>query len=399
MALGLASTVLIFPQTLNHLVLNGFVLGGLGPIQGLLKMQDDVLKTDPDSHAAWGGLAKKAYALRKGFMAATTQLSASSRMLHLEVSRGRISAGQLQLLIAKSRDLGTRAFGLASFVVMVEERHQGIKRYEDNPLPHHTKKVKEEATQAFEAEKSSGHSLKDLLPELGASTAELRQAAQAALGGASAWLGQINNTRWKKTPADAPTLEDRDALRERLIAVLAEYRKSKHFSLLERYRGKFDANGNLIPAPEHEISSSVYGLFRCFILTSSLIAFCQSLIEFLEFVRVIEVANPQNKLQFPGKFVQTVVENATDSTTGVTGYDDTVNDPLADDDSDDDRAAQLAKDDQKSESSADLKKRKYGEYKYPECTMPFADHLQLATPMRVTPPTTSRSLAASCLVS
>lgn len=119
LAVGICCTILFFPQTLNHLVMGGLVGGCLTPIQALLKLQDDVLKTDPDDHKSWGALADKAGNLRRAFVTASGGLAASARMLHLEISHGRISGGQLDALLGESRDLGARAFGLGSFVVSV----------------------------------------------------------------------------------------------------------------------------------------------------------------------------------------------------------------------------------------------------------------------------------------
>jgi hypothetical protein len=117
LAVGLACTIVFFPQTLNHHVLGGLVKGALGPIQELLNMQDDVLISDPSDNGTWDVLATKAARLRKGFAAGAGALAASSQMLQLEISRGRISAGELTELITRTRELGSRAFGLGSFVV------------------------------------------------------------------------------------------------------------------------------------------------------------------------------------------------------------------------------------------------------------------------------------------
>lgn len=117
MAIGIVCTLLFFPQSLSHLVMSTLVGKGLPPIQGLLSMQDQVLKTKPSDHEAWGTLAHKAGALRAGFAASSAALDSLSKMLQLEVTRGRISAAQLGKLVKVTRELGMRAFGLGSFVV------------------------------------------------------------------------------------------------------------------------------------------------------------------------------------------------------------------------------------------------------------------------------------------
>lgn len=242
---------------------------------------------------------------------------------------------------------------------MVQEGHVRMEQWLKEPLPHHTNRSKMEAVATVDAEQSSGRSLEDLLPVLELSTRELRQAAQDALNGAAAFLDEINNTRWKKAPADAPTTADRDKQRQHLADTLAQYRKSGHFEILAPFKDLFDpVTGELKPAPEKHLTGSIRGLFRCFVFTSSLISFCVTLQQYLDYVHLIEISNPKSKLQFPGKFVESVVENATDPSTGDNQYGLGVNEPLQDNDFDDHSSATSST----SKTHKGKKKRHWREY-------------------------------------
>lgn len=287
---------------------------------------------------------------------------------------------------------------------MVEERRLGLKRYQDNPLPHHTSRTRKLAEESVKAELDSGHALTDLLADVDASTVELRQACQHALNGAAAWLKTMNETRWKKFPPGFPTLADRDEARLNLVSALHDYRTNKHFLILGQFKDMFDDKGELIAGAPGVMDGRVRGLFRCFIFTTALISFSGALIEYLEYVRLIEVSNPKNKLQYPTVFVQAVLNNANDSTYGEGRFDAAIKDPLADNehqeinDSDnhdtdadsDDGKAIAAK---RKEKRKNKKRHKYREYSV--CVLVYSSSRQRATPMPATPRTTFSALAAS----
>lgn len=337
MACGVVATIVFFPQSLNHLLLSSLVHKALNPLQQLLALQDDILATKPSDHERWSALAQNCYDLRAEFVEAQSGLDGQAKMLQLEVTRGRISPGQLGELVARTRELGARAFGLASFVLMVEERHQGMKMFNEKPLPHHTSTTRAVVEHTNQHEKASRRALEDLMPELDESTRELRQAAKAGLESVSQYLDMINNHRWKRTPKDAPTIESRQETLKNLEDALEEYRKSKHFNILNGFQDLFDpVTGKLKPTTEKYLASQVRGLFRCFTFTSGLISFSKCLVEYIQFVLELEHGNPKNKLQFPGKFVAAAVENVTDSTQDSAQFDYSVQDDLADNGSQDD---------------------------------------------------------------
>jgi hypothetical protein len=116
-AIGIASTILIFPQTLNSVFLTSFVKTNLEPIIGILKLQEEVVNTPPGDIETWSELSRKAVKLRAGHVAGVMGLDAQAGLLQLEISRGRLGPGDLGMMFKKSKDLGARAYGLASFAV------------------------------------------------------------------------------------------------------------------------------------------------------------------------------------------------------------------------------------------------------------------------------------------
>lgn len=240
---------------------------------------------------------------------------------------------------------------------MIEERHDAMEHWGNTPLPHVTERTKDDVKMMDQAELREGRSLDDLMPDLAASTQRLRTAAQKGLEGASAWLDDINQHRWKKLPKDATTTLQRKENLDELKAALAEYRNDKHFTIMERFRSVFDPNTGLVLESEvTRLAGTFRGLFQCFTFTSSLIAFSHELVTYLEFTLLIELDQPKNKFQFPGKFVQQVIENANDSTGGTNNYDIGIQDQLVDDGSE--ASTHLRDSDDEGESKADRKLRK-----------------------------------------
>lgn len=116
-ATAIAACILIFPQTVNHMVTDGYVKGFLQPGNGIIALQGQVLQTDPTDPKAWAELAEKVKQLRTVASETLVALDGQLGMLELEVSRGRISARDLKTLMGKSRTLIGRMVGVSSFQV------------------------------------------------------------------------------------------------------------------------------------------------------------------------------------------------------------------------------------------------------------------------------------------
>lgn len=320
-AIAILCTIFFFPQSLSHVLISGLVHKTLKPIQEALILEDEVLSTTPTNREAWSAVYTKIHGVNAIYLEALFGLEGQAKLLQLEISHGRISAGQLGEVINRTRDLASKAFGLGTLAVsevmaeadqqaLVEDRNQYL---ESSPIPHQTSRVTRQTEYMEKSEKMGSRSLDDLIPLLKLSTAELRFAAQDALQTAIDWLDMINNTRWKKTPADALPVEAREAKLQRLRDALRDFRSDGTKQILEPFRDMFDmTTGQLKDEYKAHLTGSSRGLFRCFTFTSTLVGFCTALISLLELLVDIDVGTPKNKFQFPGKFVQSVVQTVSD---------------------------------------------------------------------------------------
>lgn len=116
-AIAVACTIFIFPQSLNHIVITDLIKTNLAPIKSILKLQDEVVSTKPSDHEEVGKLAGKARGLRMAHVQGVNAVEGQIGLLQLEVTRGQIGAGDLAKIFEKAKELGSRSYGLVSFVV------------------------------------------------------------------------------------------------------------------------------------------------------------------------------------------------------------------------------------------------------------------------------------------
>ncbi|WWC58457.1 uncharacterized protein I303_100999 [Kwoniella dejecticola CBS 10117] len=343
--IALASIFLIFPQTLNHIMLDSITTKMLGPTIQLLKIQSQVVTTSPQDTDKWHELATKSFELRAGHIAGTTALEGQTALLQLEITRGQIGPGDLQKVFAKVKNLGLRAYGLASFSMVVDEQHRSFKATMEDTTSHSIVRTKAHVDR-MKKHIDDTHSLTGLLPILADSTADLRQSSIKALDDLSEWLLLVNHTRWKKKPADAPTIAQREDNLNGVKEALRQFRETKHFDMLEPYKDSFDPpTGQLKDHLVEKYRYSSRDLFRCFVFTSTLIAFAIDLIELLELLLQIEKDNPKSKIQLPNAFTKNVVKSANEKGGGNPldmGTSDNstldINDRIEEDDHDDQRS-------------------------------------------------------------
>lgn len=196
--------------------------------------------------------------------------------------------------------------------------HKTQARLREKPLPHITSVAKEQVNQAIDAIHSAsanGRSLDDLIPQVADATQDLRAACNKGLEDAMHWLDEINNHRWKKHPVDSPAITVRQENVKWLKSAVDDFNKTKHLSLLEPFKGLFDEKtGRLKVTEVDKVAVSLRSLFRCFIFTSTYLNYAKTLINYLEYLLMIEQTSPENKLQFPGpaKFADDLIKTATD---------------------------------------------------------------------------------------
>lgn len=190
------------------------------------------------------------------------------------------------------------------------------KDWQENPMPHPTVGAQKH-WERLEEYNHPSRSLDALVPILNESSADLRQASTKALKDISQWLSLVNHTRWKKVPADAPPLSQREENLENVKRALEAFRASKQFDVLEPYREFFDPiTGEIKPEALESYRYLTRDLFRVYVLTSNLINFTLSLVTFLSLLLDIEKANPKSKIQLPNKFAKMLLKNASDKSGG-----------------------------------------------------------------------------------
>lgn len=332
MAVGLVSTVLIFPETLSHHVLKLHIREQLKNIYSLLAIQNDVIHTTIQNHDDWKELSRRIAAMRDASTSASAIVISEGRMLPLEISYGRIGPKEMQSILKAGRELGSRAFAMGSFAMMIEGRYKNWSEWKAHPHPVATLRIKEEIELIESRKNAGGLSLDDLMPQVAFLSQELRQVAELVMLGEIEWLEKVNYYRYSKLPKDFPGIESRSAALHALEDELLRFRQSKQLKILDGYRGMFDAEGKLKSSVAPHLATDMRPLFQMFVFTTTLVQFCSTLIEWAQLLIGIEAANPNNVLQFPGRkrFFSTLWSSAKDEDTGEDAFDFSVHDPLKD---------------------------------------------------------------------
>ena len=154
--------------------------------------------------------------------------------------------------------------------------------------------------------------MEDFFPVLEPCTRDLRQALERGIEGVIDWLGVVNHSRWRAPPKTAPGIMIRQAALDQLQNALAEFRKTKHFGLLDKVKDLFDASGHLKPDSLQALRWSSMSLFRCHVFTTSLIGLATFVVELLELLLSIERENPRARLQWPAAFTKMLAKAAND---------------------------------------------------------------------------------------
>jgi hypothetical protein len=185
--------------------------------------------------------------------------------------------------------------------------------------------------QIREREEMHGHDLDSLVPILQSSSADLRQACQAAVKGASEWFHDFNSGRWAGffSKLDKSNNEERHAtLVAQLVAVqksLENFRQVERVRLIKPFEKFFDpeTGQRLKSVITHKstetfaarldqydttyarcplIPSSPRSLFICFVFTYALDAFAERLIKLLTILVDLDGKRPKPRLWAPSGF-------------------------------------------------------------------------------------------------
>ena len=110
-------TVLIFPQSLNHVVLTALVRDTIKPLKAQLELQHKVLESSPSDPDKVGELAGKATTYRTAHAAAIQGIGGQIPLLQLEITRGQIGAKDMHEIYKQIKELAGYSFVLLSFIV------------------------------------------------------------------------------------------------------------------------------------------------------------------------------------------------------------------------------------------------------------------------------------------
>ncbi|KAF8921505.1 hypothetical protein CPB85DRAFT_1210427 [Mucidula mucida] len=201
-AVGLVCTILIFPETMNHAVLND-LSEQLERLRALVQAQNDVLSfRSDDLQEEMVQLNQKTKKARSVIVASQTQLAATSRFIHLEFSWGKWSGDDVLDLFEPLLALVTRVAALQSFGQMLcMSQHMfdapHVPNMPDTSDTYLLRQVHEMNTVVEEEHKVR---ILDILPILDESTRELRAACLQGIESIKRSLDLVNKGRWRSNP-------------------------------------------------------------------------------------------------------------------------------------------------------------------------------------------------------
>ncbi|KAJ7679684.1 hypothetical protein B0H17DRAFT_1077726 [Mycena rosella] len=318
LAIAIASLVLIFPESLNHIWLTMLDQAFFGPTLSILSLQATALAARPSDHAGWAGIAGKVAAARAGLGGGLAGLAAQIGLIDLEISVGRLGPGDLKRLAPELRALGFRTSGLMAFQTAVTTANTDAAVVSpaaaaDEPDPRAHSRFARKRKLIVEREARHGHDLDTMVPILGAASAPLRTASEAALVALRAWFVGCNSGRWTGLVRrkDEKVVKERQQglveVRDKLGAALAEFRAVERVKLIKPYERFFDPEtGRLLAsigrAAEDPEMFSVRSLFICFVFCDTLDAFAARVHRILGLVVELDVKRPSPRLWMPSGF-------------------------------------------------------------------------------------------------
>ncbi|KAF7340394.1 hypothetical protein MVEN_01958900 [Mycena venus] len=293
-AIALASLVLIFPESLNHIWLTTLDGPFFGSALALLSLQSTALGTRPSDHAAWDALATKVCcvctfspsspspgahliciaATRTGFGGALAALNGQIGLIDLEITKTRAADAALH---------------------DDEERQRDQRAGNFNPRLHSRFARRRQLVRAREAQ--HGHHLDALVPILAEASTPLRTAAEDGVKALKEWLAGCNGGRWGWLIGRRTTQEEIQArqaklvnARDGLMARLEEWRTQ------ERNIGK---KGKGLDDPE---MFAVRSLFICFVFCDTLDNFAARVHRVLGLCADLDLRRPRPRLWWPPGF-------------------------------------------------------------------------------------------------
>ncbi|KAF8608867.1 hypothetical protein BDV93DRAFT_465925 [Ceratobasidium sp. AG-I] len=332
MAVGLATIVLIFPETLSHEWLDSYA-GILDLVKSLIDIQEAVLTDSPEKLDinAENNTLSKVNGIQEGVLAAFQALSGKTPMLNVEFSYGRLSGTDVQALELPLRALLTRARGLTSFTA--QYGHHLCTRADSLPssqVSRVTSRTNDSSTPSTtnlpttKSKKSSKHvtlrvhdthrllhvrghvtaleiaqhtHITEMIPIVYSATADLRKALSKAVEETAATVRDLNRRRYKSVKQEP--LDKLYAARDALKTSLASYRDSGRTAIVQPLADAVDAASGRMLDSHGRPTVSFRPLFICFVLESNLCWTADSVLRLMDTLIKMMEERKRNRLWAP----------------------------------------------------------------------------------------------------
>ncbi|KWU42289.1 hypothetical protein RHOSPDRAFT_36164 [Rhodotorula sp. JG-1b] len=345
-AIALAATILIFPQTLNHAWTIDLADKFLSPTRQRGDLHSKILSTPPvtlettdlKSHP-WTKLGDMWIPTQEAMSSGLEGLLGNIGLAELEVSFGQLSAKDLKSLVEPLRELHMRSLGLAGMWSTVWSRVRRHQEDEDDSAdsspqedadlpadsPQHEKRQTESRrgqghhlnmrNKLHEAEVHNQHDFATLLKLFAEVSSDMRHADDAAIACAMDWLIVQNNARWawvysKKARADEEAhLAELERAVDSLEAEIEAFRSRHRVQIVEPFRDFFDSETGILLSQAERRKRGGYSarerlfapgsLFTVLSASDTLVMYSQSVLKFTRKLLTLARQRRKSRLWFP----------------------------------------------------------------------------------------------------
>ncbi|CAK5266926.1 unnamed protein product [Mycena citricolor] len=313
MAIAIASLILIFPESLNHVWLTSLDRAFFGPVEQILMLQSEALEAHPSDHKKWAQLSNKSVGTRTGLIAGITGIMSQVGLLDLEISLGRLGPGDLKKLAPEIRGLGMRSSGLLAFQVTVLRINEDDNKMEEESRASRIHGWAQRKRMIRDREERHGHTLDTLVPILAEVSSSLRLASSSGVAAVKSWFIGCNTRRWTSLlfRRDQKDIEAQHAelvkARDELRVALVDWRAHERVRLVKPFERFFDEKtgklrddiGRNLEDPE---MFTVRSLFVCFVFCDAMDAFATRLLRLLERVTDLDGKRTRSRFWLPSGF-------------------------------------------------------------------------------------------------
>ncbi|KAJ8703362.1 hypothetical protein PTI98_001989 [Pleurotus ostreatus] len=330
LAIAIASLVLVFPETLNHVWLSLLLLADsvFAPIKETLDLLSQALSSRPSDRATWESFTHTGTNLRQVVTEGAQGLLGQTALLDVEFSLGKLGPGDLKKVSGEVKSLIFQTNGLLSFLTFVQEGNK-MDEKEEADLGRSASSQKDKrdgmATpdrltwlrrEIREHETRHGHSLDSLVPILESVSVGLRSACDDVLRELIGWFDVCNSRRWRSLFFDllgrGQTVEDFQRRHKELVMLLSRLEQEiKVFQegrvkLIEPYKQFFDVEtGKLKETTKHLPTTEKFtsrSLFLCFVFCDTLLVFSDRLSRVMRLVVDLDQKRSKVRMWAPSGF-------------------------------------------------------------------------------------------------